>query len=169
MALPGSTGDEVGVGARVWVRAGRVDSLSCSLGLGPSEKEEGGSCQAPGLTRHPVLSPLKIVLALKMALSPVLRAKLGILFTVSRGLGGSSPHLGTQQNSSLQGNLCPTLGPGAPSSFQGPSLPKAKCLKGRKLSLALYSQQERASALWDGVGRAGHHFLGGRGCTPCNH
>lgn len=59
--------------------------------------------------------------------------------------------------------------PGAPSSVQGSSFPKAKCPERKEAeSLALYSQQESASALRDGVGRAGRHFLGGRGWTPCN-
>lgn len=61
--------------------------------------------------------------------------------------------------------------PGVPSSLQGPSPPPPRPRAGRKEaeSPAYYSQQERASALWEGVGRAGPHFLGGRSiCTPCD-
>lgn len=46
-SMAGGAGAEVGIGAKVQVRASRVGApLSCSLRLGPTEKEEG-SCPAP--------------------------------------------------------------------------------------------------------------------------
>lgn len=105
-------------------------------------------------------------MALRWPSPPALTAELDTPSTSSEGLGGPGPHLSTQQNSSSQGSLCPTSLPRSlllpPRSFP----PQGHVEKGRKLTLAFYSQQERASALWDGVGRAGRHFLGGWGGHP---
>lgn len=105
-------------------------------------------------------------MALRWPSPPALTAELDSPSTSSEGLGGPGPHLSTQQNSSSQGSLCPTSPPRSlllpPRSFP----PQGHVEKGRKLTLAFHSQQERASVLWDGVGRAGRHFLGGRGVHP---
>lgn len=50
-----------------------------------------------------------------------------------------------------------------PSPSNVPPSPRLHTERKEAESLAFYSPQERASALWDGVGRARCHFLGGRG------
>ena len=52
---------------------------------------------------------------------------------------------------------------GVPSSLQVPPSPRPHAERKEAESLVLYSQQERASALRDRVGRAGRRFLGGSG------
>lgn len=151
---------------RCQVKPGRHRPSLDTAPLALSVAEDSLIRDSLALTRRPVLPPPQIALALRLALSP---SPLGRTGYSLHWLPRPTPWQAAGKFLSPRKPLSHLPAQELPPPSKVPPSPRPHAERKEAESLVLYSQQERASALWDGVGRAGRHFLGGRGVYACDY